>query len=200
MNLKAMKTPVLVLFALGLYANGAQAQTCRGNAGLALAKAYGIAIGYPDSLPAFVRNNAQYFRAGGPAILCGRRLAPQLMHAALSGPSQSSVREQANDVACRAGMCRMGPPLANDMLRSQADLYQLAGFVQNLVDTVPRILQNDLGPYHDSGIYQTSRLIWQMTGSLAQGGMLGPDFISKYRQMMSGMSEWYLLQYTRAMP
>lgn len=200
MNRNGLKLALVVLLAFGLYSGSAQAQTCRGNAGLALAKAYGIAIGYPDSLPAFVRRNAQFFQQDGPAIRCGRRLAYQLMHAALSGPSPSSVSEHANDVACRAGMCHMGPTIANDIMKSRADLYQLAGFVQSIADTAPRIVKNDLVPYHQSGIYQTSRFVWQMTGSLAQGGILGPGFIPKYRQMMSSMSEWYLLQYTNAMP
>lgn len=150
-------------------------QICRGGGGAALARVYAIAVSYPANVPDFVQQNAMFYRADGSAIRCGRVLASQLLNAALSGPSPDSVREQAADVAGRAGRPELGPSVADSMLENQADLYLLAGYVQNLVDTLPGVAEGDLTPYQSTAVYQNSAMVWTMIESIGALRHKGPS-------------------------
>lgn len=175
----------------------AQAQICGGDAGVALAEVYAIAVSYPDNVPDFIQKNSPLFQQNGSAIKCGRVLASQLLSAALSGPSPNSIREHAGDVACRAGRCDLGETVSDDIMKNKSDMYQLAGYLQNLVDTAPSITEGDVGPYQNTAIYQTSQMVWGMTESM---GVLHPSDIKALRDITFEMSRWYLGNFARLVP
>lgn len=197
MRIYRIKLLLATIVILGSIVNAAQAQTCSGDAGEAIARAYAIAVSYPDSVPEFVRKNASIFQPNGAAIRCGKALVSQLLSAAISGPSPNSIREHAADVAGRAGRPDLGPPLGDDMLKNRADMYQLASYLQNLVDTLHSITGGDVAPYQNTAVYQNSKLVWGMTESL---GVLHPRDIKAFRDMTLEMSEWYVGNFASLVP
>jgi hypothetical protein len=199
MKMAAHKTKLFLVAVVVLcsHVSVALAQTCKGDAGVAIARAYAIAITYPDSVPEFVKKNGPFFQPNGGAIKCGRVLASQLLSAALSGPSPNSIREQAADVADRAGRPELGSSLGDDMLENRSDMYQLAAYLQNLVETLPSIMAGNMAPYKNTAVYQNSKLAWGMMESL---GVLPPGDIIAFRDMILEMSEWYVGNFASLVP
>lgn len=195
----ACKTKIFLvtLVVLCLHVSVAQAQTCKGDSGVVIARAYAIAVSYPDSVPEFVKKNGTFFQPNGGAIKCGRVLASQLRSAALSGLSPQSIREQAGNVACRADRCDLGPIVADNMLKNISDMYQVAGYLQNLVDTLPSVTAGNVVPYQNTAVYQNSKLVWGMLESL---GVLPPRDIKAIRDITLEMSEWYVGNFASLVP
>ena len=177
----------LALITLCCFVNETNAQNCTGDAGVGIAQAYALAISYPDSVPEFVQKNAVFFQQNGPAIQCGQILAAALQAAALSGPSERSIRERATDVAGRSGRPELGPKIAEDMLRTRSDMGQLASYIQDLVNTLPAVASGNLTPYHNTNLYRFSNYIWTMSSRL-----VSQEDLQALRTMTMQMSEWYV--------
>ena len=174
---------------LAFCAREVQSSVCSGDAGVGIAQAYAIAIAYPDSLPQFAKRNAAFFRENGMSIKCGRTLISQLRSAALSGPSPSSVREHAGDVAGRAGRPDLAGSLADDMLGGRMDMFQVASYLEQLIETLPAMVNGNLGPYHSTLVYKNLKYAWDLTQSL---GVMSPQDLKALRDMTMEMSEWYV--------
>jgi hypothetical protein len=196
-TMKANKTLWLigVLILCACSGNGAEANVCNGDAGVGIARAYAIAISYPDSLPQFVKNNPDLFRENGPSIICGRTLVTELRKAVLKGPDIESIKGHAMDVATRAGAPELGPKLGEDMAKGSADVMQLAFWLEELVNTIPSLLQDDPKPYSNTSIYQYSKFMWTFSE-----GLLLPDDLKRFRDMMQEANEWIVTSLSTALP
>jgi len=192
-----MKLFLAAILVTSLYVDMAQSQTCRGDAGVAIARAYAIASSYPDSVPEFVGKNRALFQQNGDAIRCGSLLASQLRSAALQGPSPNSIREQASNMADQAGRPDLGPVVADDMLKSRLDMLELASDIQDLVDTLPSIIDGDVTPYQNSNVYQKPKFV---IGILENSGLLTPRDLHDWRDLTMKICEWYVRQFVSLVP
>ena len=158
---------------------------CTDDAGALMAIVYSIAVSYPDDLPRWVQENSALFTANDRWRDCCRVLITQLRARALSGPSNQSVNEHAADIAGRAGRPDLGPKIAEGMMEGRLDMFQLANWLEMLLNSLPSIRGGDNSIYVRTDIYTLTRLMWEMFERL-----LPPAEVELYRRVTMELNQW----------
>lgn len=135
------------------------------------------------------RSMGRYLGDNGPAIGCAKVLSSQLAAHALSGPWQKSIYESSMDIASKAGRPDLGPRVSVDILKSKADMLQLAGYLNDLAVSLPSAASGDFTAYHGTAIYKNSQLVWRFSQST---GILSPADVKAFRQILGEASRWYV--------
>jgi hypothetical protein len=152
-----------------------------------LARAYSIAVAYPENVPGYISENKTPMEAEYAQGSFGRYFIDCLRQRAISSPDPGDVNEHAMEIASRAGAPQLGPQLAQDFLRERTDMMLLAGYLEDIIGVIPSILQGNTNSYHSTTLYSAMRYVWQSAAGLVQ-----PDFLQRLRQMTFELNEWYV--------
>lgn len=152
-----------------------------------LARAYSIAVAYPDNVPGYISENKTPMEAEFAQGSFGRYFIDRLRQRALSGPDPGDVNEHAMEIASRAGAPQLGPQLAQEFLKERTDMMLLACYLEDIIGVIPAILQGNTNSYQRTTLYSAMRFVWQ-----SAAGLVLPEFLQTLRQMTFELNEWYV--------
>lgn len=155
--------------------------------GARVARAYSLAVAFPDGVPDYVQQNSDGFAEGGGEIRFGEYFIERLRAKALSGPLHDEVYGEAMRIAGEAGAPEFGSQLANDFMQDRTDMLLLADYLESLLDAMTALREGDTKPYQNTTLYQTMSFVW-----LNAGGLVLPGFLEKLQQMAFELNEWYV--------
>ncbi len=125
-----------------------------------LATLYCLAVLNPDQLPAFVRSNRSAFQNVARLRQCTSQFKALVTQAIMRAPSRDEVYEGALKVAgSNPELQQLCGGIADDAMKTVADLWLLAGHYSDLVNSVESILLGNVEPYHQIAIYQLVKIL-----------------------------------------
>ncbi len=66
-------------------------------------------------------------------------------------------------------------------------MLQIASYLEQLIETLPAMVNGNLGPYHSISVYKNSKYAWDL---MLNVGILPPQDLKAIRDMTMEMSEW----------
>ena len=152
-----------------------------------LARAYSIAVVYPDKVPGYISENKTLMEAECAEGSFGRYFIDRLRQRAIICPPPDEVNERAMQIASIAGAPQLGTQLAQEFLKERTDLMLLASYLGDIIGVIPDILQGSTNSYQHTTLYSTMRFVWQNAA-----GLVLLEFLQTLQQMTFELNEWYV--------
>ena len=152
-----------------------------------LARAYSIAVAYPDNVPGYISENKTPMEAECAQGSFGRYFIDCLRQRAISGPAPDEVNERAMEIASLAGAPQLGPQLAQELLKARTDMMLLASYLEDIIGVAPDILQGNTTSFQRTTLCSAMNVVWQ-----SAAGLVLPEFLQTLRQMTFELNEWYV--------
>jgi hypothetical protein len=159
-----------------------------------VATVYSVSISYPEELPQYINSNKSALTANRKFDYCIGKLSNALLISAIKSPSRDEVQERSMKIASDAGAPELGSRVADDMMKTSGDMYQLGLYLKQLRNSTPQILNGNIDEYKNTDIYQLSSLVWNLSGNF-----LDPGQVKKLREITFKLSYWYVLSLLQSM-